>query len=236
MTFWQHWHLLIKKTKQIKNTHPPECASWPARSAQDDSGSSSLGSPQSGKKTRCQNHMNSKLLQHHKILFCQFNICFCFHVTCFHHFLALQLTTILQKRQLTRNYLYDNPTTTNLYLWHPSFQFVRFLWGFFLFVFCLSEENPLRLQETHCSYGSHPCSLQTPPLFVKGCWALQCCMEREGEQEEKQKAKINAVQTDCEGSRDAPFSKQKCENLYGYSQRQTQSRSGFWQRRSGVLF
>lgn len=37
--------------KQIKNTHPPECASWPARSAQDDSGSSSLGSPQSGKKT-----------------------------------------------------------------------------------------------------------------------------------------------------------------------------------------
>lgn len=56
--------------------------------------------------------MNSKLLQHHKILFCQFNICFCFHVTCFHHFLALQLTTILQKRQLTRNYLYDNPTTT----------------------------------------------------------------------------------------------------------------------------
>lgn len=180
--------------------------------------------------------MNSKLLQHHKILFCQFNICFCFHVTCFHHFLALQLTTILHKRQLTRDYLYDNPTTTNLYLWRPSFQFVRFLWVFFLFVFCLSEENPLRLQETHCSYGSHPCSLQTPPLFVKGCWTLQCCMEREGEQEEKQKAKINAVQTDCEGSRDAPFSKQKCENLYGYSQRQTQSRSGFWQRRSGVLF
>lgn len=135
MTFWQHWHLLIKKTKQIKNTHPPECASWPARSAQDDSGSSSLGSPQSGKKTRCQNHMNSKLLQHHKILFCQFNICFCFHVTCFHHFLALQLTTILQKRQLTRNYLYDNPTTTNLYLWRPSFQFVRFLWVFFFFCF-----------------------------------------------------------------------------------------------------
>lgn len=135
MTFWQHWHLLIKKTKQIKNTHPPECASWPARSAQDDSGSSSLGSPQSGKKTRCQNHMNSKLLQHHKILFCQFNICFCFHVTCFHHFLALQLTTILQKRQLTRNYLYDNPTTTNLYLWHPSFQFVRFLWGVFFVCF-----------------------------------------------------------------------------------------------------
>lgn len=131
--------------------------------------------------------MNSKLLQHHKILFCQFNICFCFHVTCFHHFLALQLTTILQKRQLTRNYLYDNPTTTNLYLWRPSFQFVRFLWVFFLFVFCLSEENPLRLQETHCSYGSHPCSLQTPPLFVKGCWALQSCMEREGEQEEKKK-------------------------------------------------
>lgn len=79
--------------------------------------------------------MNSKLLQHHKILFCQFNICFCFHVTCFHHFLALQLTTILQKRQLTRNYLYDNPTTTNLYLWRPSFQFVRFLWGFFFVCF-----------------------------------------------------------------------------------------------------
>lgn len=78
--------------------------------------------------------MNSKLLQHHKILFCQFNICFCFHVTCFHHFLALQLTTILHKRQLTRDYLYDNPTTTNLYLWRPSFQFVRFLWVFF---FCL---------------------------------------------------------------------------------------------------
>lgn len=23
---------------------------------------------------------------------------------------------------------------------------------------------------------THPCSLQTPSLFVEGCWALQCCM------------------------------------------------------------
>lgn len=27
---------------------------------------------------------------------------------------------------------------------------------------------------------AHPCSLQTPPLFVKGCRALQCCMDGGG--------------------------------------------------------
>lgn len=45
---------------------------------------------------------------------------------------------------------------------------------------------------------------------------------------------MNAAETDCDGSRDAPFS--KCQHESRYSNGPTQSRSGCGERRSDVHF
>lgn len=150
--------------------------------------------------------------------------------------LVLQLTTILQKPQLTRNYLYDNPTTANLYPWRPSFQFVMVLWGFFVCLFFASLKKIhwdcrrliVLMALTLARSRLLRCSWKAAGLF-SAAWRGR------GDRRRNKRPRLMQFRQ-TEGSRDAPFSKQKCENLYGYSQRQTQSRSGFWQRRSGVLF
>lgn len=75
---------------------------------------------------------------------------------------------------------------------------------------------------------THPCSLQAPPLFVKGRRALQCCVER-GTEVGKHGVECSSRSQWCVCV-DASFSKWQCENKYSYREDQVKAEVAIGQK------
>lgn len=95
-------------------------------------------------------------------------------------------------------------------------------------------------RKTTIFWDAHPCSLKTPPLFVKGCRALQCCRERwmeAGKEKGKERWMRMWLTQALIGVVMLPSSTDNVRTELATEEDKTQSRSCCRTRRSvGVLF